>query len=51
MESLVNMWFAPWLFWTAPSVAAPREPEHIIIHLSASRKWRRRMKIIRRARQ
>jgi hypothetical protein len=51
MEYLVDLWFAPLRFW---AVCTPRtetrKPEGFVIHLSASRKWRRRMKIIRRSR-
>ncbi|MCS3690912.1 hypothetical protein QIH87_50100 (plasmid) [Bradyrhizobium elkanii] len=52
MIGLIDLFFAPAKFWIGvfcPDIPA-REPERFVIHLSASRKWRRRMKLIQRSR-
>ena len=54
MIGLIDLFFAPAKFWMSvfcpPPECAAREPERFVIHLSASRKWRRRMKLIQRSR-
>lgn len=50
MIGLIDLFFAPAKFWMDVFSPTAREPERFVIHLSASRKWRRRMKLIHRSR-